>query len=208
MKGVIRNIIILIVLIVLGIVGYSVFFKKNIDDQGGLATTASSGTTLPVGVSDENAVGREFLGLLLNIRSLKLDDSIFTSQAFLSLQDFSRPIPPDTNPGRPNPFAPLGADGAAISTQVSTSNPSSVTSTTSVLNGTLTIGGPDVLRWFEYGTTSALGTKTTERTQSAPGVFSETISGLSPNTTYYVKAAASIGGQVVAGNAVTWRTAE
>jgi hypothetical protein len=180
--------------------------------EGALATTAGvpgAGVAIVPGATGEAglAVGREFLSLLLNIRSLKLDDSIFSNQAFVALQDFSRPIPPDTNPGRPNPFAPLGADSTGVSTQVATSNPSSVTASGTTLNGTLSIGNASVTRWFEYGTSESLGTKTAAKVQNTPGAFAETITGLSPDTTYYVKAVASIGGTTVAGNLITWKTA-
>lgn len=204
MKGVIRTIIILVIVVTLGIVGYSVFFKKDTAPTGSLVTTAGQGT----GETLEGGPGREFLDLLLSVRSLSLDGSIFSSTAFTALQDFSRPIPPDTNPGRENPFAPLGVDSAAVSTQVATSNPSSITQTTSTLNGAITIGGADIERWFEYGTTTALGQQTQKKQQLVPGAFSETIADLLPNTTYYVKAVASIGGQTVAGRLVTWKTAE
>lgn len=218
MKSIIRNIIILIVVLGLGYVGYMYFFKKggSTGSTGALETTTTEGlvkdgtvaTNATAAAADASSVGQDFVTLLLNIQSIKLDDSLFTSKQFTLLQDFNRPIPPDTNPGRPNPFANLGIDGAAVSTQVSTSNPSSITTITTTLNGTLAIGGPGITRWFEYGPTNALGTVTTSNQQANPGAFSENITGLQPNTTYYVKAAASIGGVIVAGNLVTWKTAE
>jgi len=207
MNKVIKNILIVAVIAGLGIVGYS-FFKKEKAVDTGLSTTGGLGATAGDTLATENAVGREFLSTLLNIRSIKLDESIFENKTFLSLQDFSRKLEADTNPGRSNPFAPLGADTSAVSTQVSTSNPSSVTTTTTTLNATITLGGPEVTRWFEYGTTNSLGTQTTPKTQANPGAFAETITGLTPNTTYYVKAVASIGGTAVAGNLVTWKTAQ
>ncbi len=207
MKTVIRNIIILAVVVVLGVWGYSAFFKKDATaPSNGLVTTAGTPTVAEGG--DGGTVSSEFLALLLNIRSIKLDDSIFTSKAFMSLQDFSRPIPPDTNPGRQNPFAPIGSDVSIAAAQVSTSNPSSITATASTLNGALSVGGQDTLRWFEYGSTQALGTKTAQKTQATPGAFAETITGLTPNATYYVKAVASVGGVITSGNVVMWKTAQ
>ena len=78
--------------------------------------------------------------------------------------------------------------------------------TSAVLNGTLSISGAGVTRWFEYGTTDALGTKTTETPQATAGIYSESITGLSPDTKYFVKAVASISGQTISGNLVSWQT--
>ena len=211
-KSLIRNIIIFVVVFALAVVGYKFFFGSKTATPA-LQTTSGLGvgtTTTPSATTSaaSSAVGGDFLSLLLNIQSIKLDDSVLSSKAFTVLQDFNRPIPPDANPGRTNPFAPIGVDSGAISTQVSTSSPSSITGTTSTLNGTLSIGGPAVDRWFEYGTTSALGTMTGPKTQQNPGAFTETISGLSPNTTYFVKASASVNGVTIAGNMVTWKTAQ
>lgn len=225
MKSIIRTIIIVVVVAGAGYAGYYYFFKAKAQPAGtgGLATTAGTGAATGTATTTTNApslaptgdtsapldsaVAQDFLTQLLNIQSIKIDDSIFTSKAFTTLKDFNLPIPEDTNPGRPNPFAPLGLDTAAISTQVSTSNPSSITSTVSTLNGTLTVADPSAMRWFEYGTSNALGTMTTPKPQTTAGTFAETITGLLPDTTYYVKAAASISGLTVGGNLVTWKTA-
>ena len=142
------------------------------------------------------------------MQSIKLDDSIFSSKGFTVLQDFNRPIPPDTNPGRQDPFAPLGQDGSTSGAVVSTSNPSSITTTASTLNGSLSQADGGTTRWFEYGTTPALGSMTPPMTQTTPGAFADQITGLSPNTTYYVQASALIGGTTVNGNIVTWTTAQ
>jgi len=212
-KSIIRNIIILVAVIILGVIGYKVFLaKKAPASTSSLQTTAGAGAGTSTAASDTTSsttasVGQDFLASLLNIQSIKLDDTLFSSPAFAVLQDFNRPIPPDTNPGRPNPFAPIGVDTAATSVQVSTSIPSSVTSKTSTLNGTLSVGDPTATRWFEYGTTPSLGTMTPPKSQANPGTFAEQIAGLLPNTTYYVRAAALIGGLPVSGNTVQWKTA-
>lgn len=211
MKAIIRNIIILAVVIALGFAGYKMFFvQKTPVGNGGLATTSGVGATGTTSVATpaSGSVGQDFLSLLLSVQSIKLDDSIFKSKAFESLQDFNRPIPPDTNPGRPNPFAPLGSDGGTAAVVVSTSNVSSITTGTATLNGTLSSTDGQTTRWFEYGSTAALGTMTPPMIQSAPGAFAETVTGLTPNTTYYVKASAMVGGVTVSGNIVTWKTAQ
>lgn len=44
--------------------------------------------------------------------------------------------------------------------------------------------------WFEYGKTTSLGQKTTEKTLTQSGMYCITVSGLSPSTTYYYRAGA------------------
>jgi hypothetical protein len=214
MKSIIRTVIIVAIVGAIGYFGYTYFISdKSQSTSGGLETTAGfgSGNELPAGTSPslENLdLGTDFLVTLLSVQSIKLDDRIFEDPAFKSLQDFNRPLLPDTDPGRPNPFAPIGTDSSGLSTQISTSNTSDVKGSTSVLNGTLNEGGEGVTRWFAYGTTSSLGMTTTPKPQLTPGAFAETISDLTPNTVYYAKAMATIAGQTLSGNLVTWRTAQ
>jgi len=51
---------------------------------------------------------QDLIALLLELRSISLDEGIFTNPAFHSLQDFSQELVPEAV-GRPNPFAPLGS---------------------------------------------------------------------------------------------------
>lgn len=219
MKSIIRNIIIIAVVLILGVIGYKMFFSSTTSTSTtGLQTTAGVGAgtsaapqiaaTTPTSTADAGTIGTDFLNTLLSIESISLDDSLFTSKQFTVLQDFNRPIPPDQNPGRLNPFAPIGSDGVTTSVQVSTSSPSSVTGTSATLNGTLLAGDATTTRWFEYGTTSSLGFMTTPKPQTTQGAFTEVVSKLLPNTTYYVRADALIGGATVLGNVLTWKTAQ
>ena len=64
-------------------------------------------------ISAENPASspdQDFLPLLLNVKNIKLDDSIFSDPAFMSLVDGSILLVPEGNEGRPNPFAPFGAE--------------------------------------------------------------------------------------------------
>ncbi len=49
-------------------------------------------------------LSQNLLVTLQNLHTIKLDNTIFTSQAFISLSDFGVTIPPQ-NVGRRNPFA-------------------------------------------------------------------------------------------------------
>ncbi len=52
----------------------------------------------------------EFLSSLLNVTHIKLNDAILFDDAFISLRDSSIVLVPDGDEGRPNPFAPIGAE--------------------------------------------------------------------------------------------------
>jgi len=54
------------------------------------------------------------------------------------------------------------------------------------------MGGDSVTyAWFEYGETTSYGQKTSERSLTSTGFYCISVSGLSPNTTYYYRAVAS-----------------
>lgn len=119
MTSKIKNIII-IVAIVLALILIYVWVTGSSSDQSNLIS--SSGTSLPgiddsatgAGVVNGSSVAAKdaenFLTLLLNVKNVKMDVSIFTDSAFASLRDSSIILTPDGTEGRPNPFAPLGKD--------------------------------------------------------------------------------------------------
>ncbi len=51
-------------------------------------------------------VGRELLSLLADLRAISFRTDFMREPGFLRLEDFSRPLEPQT-PGRENPFAPI-----------------------------------------------------------------------------------------------------
>jgi len=53
---------------------------------------------------------QDLLRMLQNLKNLRLEGTLFANQAFIRLADFSRPLEPQ-EPGRANPFAPLGVAG-------------------------------------------------------------------------------------------------
>lgn len=108
MKGVIKKAIIFVVLIIIVVVLYSVFAKKP-ESQGSLTSTPAAGVD-PNLSADTQAI----LALLQSISNLKLDTSIFDRESYLALEDQNKQILEDLNPGRYNPFAPIGIDQASI----------------------------------------------------------------------------------------------
>ncbi len=209
MKKMIKKIIIGVILLVLAIAGYSVFFKKSASTPTAALQTTTTGVTDSSGNAGADAtVGRDFLTTLLNINTIRLDDSLFADAGFAALQDFSRPLPEDPNPGRPNPFAPVGSDGGVVS-PVATNAPSAITATGATFNGTLIAGATNVTRWFEYGLSiDTLSNKTVPIAQATAGQFSQAITGLLPNTTYFFVAKAQIGTVIATGSPVSFKTAQ
>lgn len=95
---------------VLGLVmvfGYFSLFGGDSADDASLVSAPEAGLSDSSGGS---SIQQEFLPILLNIKNLKLDDSIFQDPAFISLTDSTMVLVPDGNEGRPNPFAPIGSD--------------------------------------------------------------------------------------------------
>ena len=92
-----QNKIILAVLVVV-IVAFTWFGLSDRQAPSTVLTTTASAV-------DSSVAEQEILKLLLNMRSIRLDSSIFEDPAFNSLRDFGREIIPEPV-GRSNPFAP------------------------------------------------------------------------------------------------------
>lgn len=79
-----------------------------------IITSSAEGTSnTPGGVVTPGPVDKDtqqILEILLALRAVKLDETLFSNQAFISLKDYSTQIVPEPV-GRPDPFAPLGAAG-------------------------------------------------------------------------------------------------
>ncbi len=110
----------LMILVVFGAIAY--FLIGNEDLSLKVSPTSSplqTSTNQPVsGLAaqttpdiDADQIGQEFLTQLLNIRTIKLREDIFSRPAFISLTDFTIELIQLGNEGRVNPFAPFGVDG-------------------------------------------------------------------------------------------------
>jgi hypothetical protein len=117
-----RNIIIFISIALVIVLVYVFFIKSPSQDtaeNANLVTTTPAGAVAPVSgtATDANASAKitgDFLTLLLNVKNIKLDDSIFADPAFLSLHDSTITLTEDpSQEGRANPFAQIGTDAAA-----------------------------------------------------------------------------------------------
>ncbi len=93
-----KNIIILGILIIATVI-YTVAISNK---DNSLLVSESS-------VDGGSASQSDLLALLLEIRSIKLDESILTDSVFRSLKDFGQEITQEPV-GRENPFAPVDFD--------------------------------------------------------------------------------------------------
>jgi|SRR3989344_4493695 len=94
-----KNTLIALVIIVALFAAYKIFFAGDAADDELLAPTS-------IAEGDDRS---ELLTTLLELKSLTLDESLFTSNAFRSLRDFSQRLVPEPV-GRRNPFAPIGGE--------------------------------------------------------------------------------------------------
>jgi hypothetical protein len=87
---------------------------------------------------------------------------------------------------------PITSQAAAAPT-INTLAAGTTTATTVTLNGFFNANGAPTSTWFKYGTSATNLNANNNPTNrgSGSGQFSETITGLTPNTTYYYKAAGS-----------------
>ncbi|MEK7152101.1 MAG: hypothetical protein AAB773_01595 [Patescibacteria group bacterium] len=88
-------------------------------------------------------------------------------------------------------FLVSGTDGGGELPSVTTNSATNITQSNAQLNGYVNPNNTsNTTRWFEWGTTQSLGNGTPHYNQSYAGNFSESISGLAANTTYYFRAVA------------------
>ena len=120
----IRNIIIFVIIAAIFVLIF-IFYLNSSSDKGSLVSTpsnASSPNTNNTGaktsvVPDQASLdAKDFLTLLLNVKSIQLDDVILSEPAFNGLHDSSITLTPDGTEGRPNPFAQFGAENSSIPT--------------------------------------------------------------------------------------------
>ncbi len=91
-----KNLIILLVLIALGAVGYFMFFNSSDSSIVSTSGTANIG-------SQAAFQTREFKSILNDLNTIDLDSQLLQDSNFLQLNDHTQPVP-ERPYGRSNPF--------------------------------------------------------------------------------------------------------
>lgn len=106
-----KNLIIAgVVLLALIAAGYFYASRERINDNELL---------VGVPINRDQVIDGDLLSTLGQLKRLRLDESIFSNQSFMSLTDQSKPLTPQTS-GRINPFSPFEAPPSAFPSASST----------------------------------------------------------------------------------------
>ncbi|MFA7252768.1 MAG: hypothetical protein WC027_02835 [Candidatus Paceibacterota bacterium] len=101
----IKQIIIAAVIIIVAFVGFKMFFGNDGPADEALAVENTA--------TGQFIDGQAILVLLGRLNQVKLDESIFSSSVFTSLESFEKPIEEQAI-SRNNPFAPIGVENQII----------------------------------------------------------------------------------------------
>mgnify|MGYP003451477546 FL=1 len=136
MSKLIKKAIILVVVVIIIAVFWNIFSGKKANNA---SLTVIEGDGLALALTDDSIVEDTFLGTLLNISTLSLNDSVFGDPRFSSLQDFTVTLIPQPL-GRTNPFLPAGTVvSAPTTTTTSTTVTTPVTQTTTTTSTSSTL---------------------------------------------------------------------
>lgn len=134
MKSKFSTILIVVILLVVGLLIY--FFVIRGDKAPAAETgLVSANTGTAQGLQNTNTTtgtsttGSAVVQILRNLSSIQLDDSVFRNPAFAYLVDMTLQLPPATNQGRRNPFAPIGSEGSSLTAPAATTTTSTTTGT-------------------------------------------------------------------------------
>ncbi len=222
MTPLIKKLLIGFGIILVIIIGYMYFSGSSAPSSAapapltsGLVPTGTMPGVLPTGptvllggaVNNQISQDTSFLGTLASLTRIKIDPSLFSSSSFNALNDNTVQIVSDGISGRPNPFAPFDQISAnPLVPPVITSPATGITSKEAFLNGSIAGAGAVTSIYFEYGTTNTLGKTTASVTQSLIGTFSKQLTGLTPKTTYYYRAAAKTSAGTLYGETLSFIT--
>ena len=108
MNSKLKTILIIVgVIVLIGAVIYFVSSKSSPTESRGLVTNGTAATAVTPSATPGSTIGREFVSMLLNLREITLDNSLFNDPAFISLNDYTITLVQPGGEGRANPFAPF-----------------------------------------------------------------------------------------------------
>lgn len=216
-----RNLIILVVVITLLFVLYKIFVTGKPKTSSQL-TSLNQSTVIDTKTLAE---GQEFLNNLNILKNITLDNSMFNNnnEAFVKLIDYSVDIGHDTNPGRLNPFAPLGVDVVAITPntlngEVAAQNPNAqalsiqtqsaieVGRISAKLRGAIPKINEGDLSYFEWGTDITNLSFSSSPYHQIVSPFAYIAQSLSPRTKYYFRTVIKNGDTIVNGEIMSFTT--
>jgi regulatory protein YycI of two-component signal transduction system YycFG len=96
-----KTIMLIIIIIIIAFIAYTFLFGGKKDKSLLVSDSVTENSN-----NADTAVESDLLTLLLDIRSIKLNQDVFSNNAFKSLEDFGQDIAPEPV-GRNNPFAPI-----------------------------------------------------------------------------------------------------
>lgn len=152
----------------------------------------------------------EFSKVLSTIKNIVIDTSVLQNPAYILLRDFPVSLGTDSV-GRSNPFAPIGVD-SPVSTQetlVQTLQAGKITKTTAEAGAQVSLSSSaPVSVVFEYGTTDTFGSVTPATIVTKNTTVLSTLTGLIPETLYYVRAVAIVGSSTTVANTTSFVTSK
>ena len=100
--------IIVAIVIIIGVVIFFVSSKSSPSGSQSRGLVSSTGAPVTsVSTRSDDSIGNQFVSTLLNLKDIKLDNSLFSDPAFQSLNDFTITLVQPGGEGRANPFAPF-----------------------------------------------------------------------------------------------------
>ena len=202
--------------IILLLGGVYTYFSNSLNARAATPVSPNSAVSSQNGVTplstltteDQISADTAFLATLTSLKKIKIDTSIFSSTGFKSLNDNTVNLEA-VAPGRPNPFAPIDfvvSRNEAPLSPVVTNDATQITNKSAVLNGTINSLPGITSIYFEYGTEPELGKTTPPVKQSLVGTFVTSVTGLESETTYFFRAVAKVGTNVVYGDLISFNT--
>jgi len=121
MNSTLKNALMFVGIGVILVLVYVFLIKKDAPEEN-LTTTSNipiTNTDIKTALDNDNLLdielAQEIIAALSSVKSISLEDSIFSSIAFKSLVDGTIPLDATNDEGRPNPFAPIGVENFAPS---------------------------------------------------------------------------------------------